>query len=598
MSEILSIAEHYISQGIKCHPIAKGTKKPRNNAWSKKFLSYEQFASLYSEGDGIGIVTGHVSGIVCIDVDPRNNGLAWYEANKDQLGCPVIEKTGSGGLHLYYKYPQDCEYIGSATSFAPGIDILADGGKQVVTAPSSHPSGGLYEIQQGLTLTDVAYEADTLPDWLYQELKNKRHKAMSDPAYTNGCGGDIERATVIIASLEPAIEGRAGNLTTFKAACKCRDYGLTQIEAFNLLQEHFNPRCIPPWSDSDLKKIIRNAYKYAEGQLGGNLPEVQFQVEEVKQEKPKQDKTRFEKIDFVDFLTREIPPIEIILDPWLTTRSLNMMYAERGCGKTLIALAIAYSIASGKPFIPKWPVLKQTTVCYFDGEMSAAEFQERCRGINLASLEKGQFEIITNDFQPRGMPDFGTQEGQQQALDLIGDAEVVVIDNLSCLLRSGGPENDSESWGLFQEWLLMLKRLGKTVLFLHHAGKSGAQRGTSKREDQLNEVLGLKHPSGYRKSDGLWVQVKYEKGRRLFGQAAEPIEIKLETDILGKYIWKSLDVNKATKDKIISLLGEGMPANDIATELGVSGSYVRRVKRDLDKEGAEKHFNDESNDVF
>ena len=48
-----------------------------------------------------------------------------------------------------------------------------------------------------------------------------------------------------------------------------------------------------------------------------------------------------------------------------------------------------------------------------------------------------------------------------------------------------------------QAWLLRLRRQGVAVLLVHHAGRSGNPRGTSKREDVLDTVIQLKHPEDY-----------------------------------------------------------------------------------------------------
>ena len=48
------------------------------------------------------------------------------------------------------------------------------------------------------------------------------------------------------------------------------------------------------------------------------------------------------------FLTHSLPPRELILEPWLTNQSLNMIYSWRGVGKTHVALGIAYAVASGR----------------------------------------------------------------------------------------------------------------------------------------------------------------------------------------------------------------------------------------------------------
>ena len=48
-----------------------------------------------------------------------------------------------------------------------------------------------------------------------------------------------------------------------------------------------------------------------------------------------------------DILKLNIPPREMLLDPILPERSLCMLYAPRGVGKTLLALSIGLAIASG-----------------------------------------------------------------------------------------------------------------------------------------------------------------------------------------------------------------------------------------------------------
>lgn len=54
-------------------------------------------------------------------------------------------------------------------------------------------------------------------------------------------------------------------------------------------------------------------------------------------------------------------------------------------------------------------------------------------------------------------------------------------------------------------------------MFIHHAGKSGAQRGTSKREDVLDTVVALKRPGDYVTSQGARFEVHFEKARGIFG---------------------------------------------------------------------------------
>ena len=45
-------------------------------------------------------------------------------------------------------------------------------------------------------------------------------------------------------------------------------------------------------------------------------------------------------------------------------------------------------------------------------------------------------------------------------------------------------ENDSDAWSPIQQWLLQLRRRGLSVLIIHHAGKTGGQRGSADKFTQ------------------------------------------------------------------------------------------------------------------
>src|SRR4051812_14367522 len=104
------------------------------------------------------------------------------------------------------------------------------------------------------------------------------------------------------------------------------------------------------------------------------------------------------------------------------------------------------------------------------------------------------------------MPNLATPEGRDAVEEWLGDGvALLVIDNISTLCRAG-KENEAESWEPMQTWLLDLRRRGIAVLLVHHAGKGGAQRGTSRREDILDTVLTLKRPEDYEPTEGASTQ--------------------------------------------------------------------------------------------
>jgi hypothetical protein len=277
-----------------------------------------------------------------------------------------------------------------------------------------------------------------------------------------------------------------------------------------------------------------------------------------------------------EMLALELPLREDILSPILQTQSLNMIFAKRGVGKTHIALAIAYAIAGGGQFL-KWHAPKPRKVLYIDGEMPAATIQKRLNDIirhTSYTIEDDHLVFINPDVnQEIGIPDLSTEDGQYKLEPLIAKADVIILDNLSTLSRTGN-ENESDSWSSLQGWALRLRSRGKSVIFIHHAGKGGQQRGTSRREDVLDTVIELRHPSDYNPDQGARFEVKFTKARNLCGDHAKPFEVKLENGQWSFYDTEDLNLKRA-----IALKKDGLTYREIAQELGISlGTVAKWMK--------------------
>lgn len=282
----------------------------------------------------------------------------------------------------------------------------------------------------------------------------------------------------------------------------------------------------------------------------------------------------------VKFKTRES-----ILEPWLHSQDLVMVYAARGIGKTHFSLSIAYAVATGGKFA-KWSAAKPRKVLYLDGELPGATMQQRllmhCPDVEP---EPGFLRVFTPDLLPEGraLPDVSTITGQDELEPMIGDAEVIFIDNLSAWARTGR-ENEAESWLPIADWILRLRRRGIAVVLVHHAGKGGQQRGTSKREDLLDAVIGLSRPSDYDPSQGAVFVAEFTKARNLAGADAESIELRLGgDDTRAEWTWRTVEAS--TFDRVVALAKEGLKPNDIAAELDCNKSTVSRHLRKARAQG-------------
>lgn len=183
-------ALEYSLIGFKVFPLSPGTKIPavkggrgfrdatgsadQIRVWAKQFPRAN-----------IGIATGAVSGVILIDIDPRNGGFDTTN-NLASVGkvfprCPTA-KTGNGGKHLYFRYqPGDFH-----KTLGAGVDVKSDGGCITAApswlAPSKAGPGGNYVW---LVSPDQC-PLPPLPAWAVKALAKKvaplpRYQPVFDP---------------------------------------------------------------------------------------------------------------------------------------------------------------------------------------------------------------------------------------------------------------------------------------------------------------------------------------------------------------------------------------------------------------------------------
>jgi hypothetical protein len=195
----------------------------------------------------------------------------------------------------------------------------------------------------------------------------------------------------------------------------------------------------------------------------------------------------------------DIPPREYIIEPFLATQSTNMLYAKRGLGKTWTAMTLALNVAQGEDFFG-FSVARERKVLYIDGEMPTADLQRRL--LALAPVPPENLMIVPSEALFREDRPLNVQDeaDRTRVIQLLSDLEaddrrpeLIILDNLSSL--SGGvDENDNSALDDFLQWLIALRHMGYAIVIIHHAGKSGSQRGASRREDLLDTSIELKEP--------------------------------------------------------------------------------------------------------
>jgi hypothetical protein len=283
-------------------------------------------------------------------------------------------------------------------------------------------------------------------------------------------------------------------------------------------------------------------------------------------------------LDVHELSAMHFKPRQPLLAPWLHSQDLCMVFASRGIGKTHFALAVSYALATGGSFL-RWKAEKPVKVLYIDGELPGDVMKNRL-AMHCPSAEPapGFLRIFTPDLPEmdgRGLPDLSTLEGQAEIDAMIEqDTALVVVDNLCAWCRTGR-ENEAESWHPIANWILSLRRRGLAVLLVHHAGKGGQQRGTSKREDLLDVVISLARPFDYDPQKGAAFVCEFTKARNLTGEDAASLEVELGgTEEQAAWTWRTAE--DSTFERVISLYGDGFRQAEIASELGINKSNVSR----------------------
>jgi putative DNA primase/helicase len=156
-----------------------------------------------------------------------------------------------------------------------------------------------------------------------------------------------------------------------------------------------------------------------------------------------------------------------------------------------------------------------------------------------------------------------------------------------------------------QEWLLRLRRRGIAVLLVHHSGKGGQQRGTSRREDVLDTVIGLRRPEDYEPQEGARFEVHIEKARAHIGDAGKPFEARLVPTPDGHGLtWSTRDLSPTTHlEQAAALFRDGVTVRAVAAQLGIDKSRAGRLRLKAREDGLldtedDTGGSEEGNDTF
>jgi hypothetical protein len=200
----------------------------------------------------VGVVTGEISNLVVLDVDPNHGGdasVVRLERQFAPLPVTVQATTGGGGRHLYFAHPGGL--VRNRAGLAQGIDVRGDGG-YIVAPPSVHPSGRRYVWVPGRSPSEMGPAA--LPRWVFVRAGGL-HVGRSRDEWRR-----LVREGVPEGQRNSTIASLTGHLLW---------HGVDAEVALELLLAWNRLRCRPPLDDAEVAQVVANIVQLHEHESTG-----------------------------------------------------------------------------------------------------------------------------------------------------------------------------------------------------------------------------------------------------------------------------------------------------------------------------------------
>jgi hypothetical protein len=206
----------------------------------------------------VAICTGKGSGVWMLGPDGEQGIEDLAELVRKYGGLPrtPTARSGSGGRHYFFRWPSEGMIGNQKKHRGTEIDFRGEGG-YAVAAPSRNDKGGyVWEIPP-----DKCEPAEA-PGWLvaWCRAKGEPKKGSAFTMRASSAPSIVDRAIAYLAKMPPAHSGQGGHDQTMEAArVVAWGFDLGEEVAYQILDQHYNPRCQPPWSEKELRHKCHDA---------------------------------------------------------------------------------------------------------------------------------------------------------------------------------------------------------------------------------------------------------------------------------------------------------------------------------------------------
>lgn len=251
--DTLALVDIFLKLGCYVIPVQAGGKRPAG-PWANGEWPYERLKR-YIEAHpdcNIAVRTGSWSDrLVVIDVDAHGvDGRVFmrnFERAHGRLPVTVTTITPSGGIHLWFAWPEGLELPRNAINAGLGVDIRGEGGYALV--PPSQVDGTPYRFADGRDPESVGVAtANELVVKLVDELRGGGRRQAAHPD-----------------GLPQVVREGGRNEACYRYACHVRARGGTPEDVAVLTTAYNSILCQPPLDGTEIGRVVASALTHDAG---------------------------------------------------------------------------------------------------------------------------------------------------------------------------------------------------------------------------------------------------------------------------------------------------------------------------------------------
>lgn len=507
---------------------------------------------------GIALITGRLSGIIAVDVDIDKKG-----GTVEGLPPTGVIADTPGGKHYLYRYPKGTDKVWTSAGGEGerrGRDVRADGGF-INLSPSPHHSGSTYRWRV-FELADLG----TAPGWT---LVNPRAKSEDDL--------DVGGENWLTELLEKGTKEGNRNADTMRLAGYLAKKAIPEDFAAAVLNA-WNDKQVKPLGSAEVTRTVQSAYDTERRNNPRKLEKAAD--DDVAAQAGKHSDGSFKMSGLNDFMTEYIEDeTKWLVEGWIPEATIGFVTSMPGGFKTWLMLDLAVAVASGRPFLGKYPVGRKGPVLIFQQEDHNPQTASRMAKVLKEKFgwENPTFEELDEDepmlvcplpptdaeapiylhceraleFTPEGM------EGLRRTIKRLG-AVLVICDPFYALIPN--EDNMARAAKDMKPLKLMRDETGCSILLVHHitkAGESAFGRGRLMGSNLLNAfnetMLDIRRPEEF---------VDTTIVKRHFKSAKPGEPVKIDFEINDEDMVYKTTVSEITHMDCEALLEKGMAARD------------------------------------